>query len=202
MASLRTRSVLLAAALVAGTALLTACQSDTGDKASSAASASASSTEAAAEAGDASGAGSDADAPASSGADSDADAPASSGTKAPAPESDSSGTGGAGSGSTPESAGDGAGQGDGGKGVNGTWFGNVSYLAPGKYTVSGPKGEEQAFLVADNTEIWGAGDICGDENGQSATKCTEQELTAAAQKGVSAEVKISNGIATRITDDH
>ncbi|WP_326736241.1 hypothetical protein [Streptomyces sp. NBC_01022] len=78
----------------------------------------------------------------------------------------------------------------------------MSYLAPGKYTVSGPKGEEQAFFTSDDTEIWGAGDICGDENGQSATKCTEQELEAAAQKGVSAEVKISDGIATRITDDH
>ncbi|MFI6892607.1 hypothetical protein ACIBM4_00630 [Streptomyces sp. NPDC050256] len=78
----------------------------------------------------------------------------------------------------------------------------MSYLAPGKYTVSGPKGEEQAFFTAENTEIWGAGDICGDENGQSATKCTEQELEAAAQKGVSAEVTISEGIATRITDDH
>lgn len=190
MASLRTRSVLLAAALVAGTGLLTACQSDTGDKASSAATATASSAEAAAEAED------------SSGADSDADGSAPSGTKAPAAESDSSGTGKAGSESTPESAGDGASQGKEGKGVSGTWFGNVSYLAPGKYTVTGPKGEEQAFFTSDGTEIWGAGDICGDENDQSATKCTEQELEAAAQKGVSAEVKISNGIATRITDDH
>ncbi|WP_206432447.1 hypothetical protein [Streptomyces sp. ADI92-24] len=86
--------------------------------------------------------------------------------------------------------------------MSGTWFGNVSYLAPGKYTVSGQKGEEQAFFTADDTEIWGEGDICGDENDQSATKCTEQELQAAAQKGVSAEVKISNGIATRITEDH
>lgn len=191
MASLRTRSVLLAAAVVAGTSLLTACQSDTGDKASPAAPASASSTEAAAEA------------EGSSGADSSADGSASSGTKAPAAEGGSSGTGKAGSGSSaPESAGDAAGQGKGGKGVSGTWFGNVSYLAPGKYTVSGPKGEQQAFFTSDATEIWGAGDICGDENGQSATKCTEQELEAAARKGVSAEVKVSSGIATRITDDH
>ncbi|MFE9854514.1 hypothetical protein [Streptomyces sp. NPDC005780] len=187
MASLRTRSVLLAAALVAGTGLLTACQGDTGDEASpattSSASAPASST----------------DAPAGTEESSGADASASSGTKAPAAESDSSDTDKTGSGSTPESTGDGAGQ---GKGASGTWFGNVSYLAPGKYTVSGPKGEEQAFFTAEDTEIWGAGDICGDENGQSATKCTEQELEAAARKGVSAEVKISDGIATRITDDH
>lgn len=191
MASLRTRSVLLAAALVAGAGLLTACQSDTGDEASSAAtsssSAGASSPEAAAGAED------------STGADSNADASASSGTKAPAAGGDSSSTDTPDSGSTPESTDDGAGQ---DKGASGTWFGNVSYLAPGKYTVSGPKGEEQAFFTSEDTEIWGAGDICGDENGQSATKCTEQELEAAAQKGVSAEVTIGDGIATRITDDH
>ncbi|MFS8199112.1 hypothetical protein ACLVWQ_10540 (plasmid) [Streptomyces sp. CWNU-52B] len=184
MASLRTRSVLLAAAFVAGTALLTACQGDTDDKASSAATATDSSTEAPAKAED------------PSGADSDADGSAPSGTEAPVAGSDSSGTGKTGSESTPESTG---GQ---GKTVSGTWFGNVSYLAPGKYTVSDQKGVEQAFFTSADTEIWGAGDICGDENGQSATKCTEAELEAAAQKGVSAEVKITKGIATRITDDH
>ncbi|MFE9937205.1 hypothetical protein [Streptomyces hirsutus] len=89
-----------------------------------------------------------------------------------------------------------------GKGVNGTWFGNVSYLAPGKYTVSDIKGTEQAFFVSEETEIWGAGDICGDAAGQSATECTEAELEEAAKKGVGAEVTISNGIATRITEDH
>ncbi|HEY9331921.1 MAG TPA: hypothetical protein VIS09_27385 [Streptomyces sp.] len=190
MASLRTRSALLAAALVAGTALLTACQSDTGDKASSATSASAPAAASSPKAA--------ASAEGASGDDGGADASASSGTKAPEAGGDSSDTDEAGSGST-ESPDDGAGQ---GKGVSGTWFGNVSYLAPGKYTVSGPKGEEQAFFTSDDTEIWGAGDICGDENGQSATKCTEQELEAAARKGVSAEVTISEGIATRITDDH
>ncbi|MEU9093197.1 hypothetical protein [Streptomyces sp. NPDC048428] len=191
MPSLRTRSVLLAAALVAGTGLLTACQNDAGDEASSAATTSATATASSPEAA--------ADAEDSSDAGSNADTSASSGTKAPAAGSDSSDTDESGSGSTPESADDGASQ---GKGASGTWFGNVSYLAPGKYTVSGPKGEEQAFFTSDGTEIWGAGDICGDENDQSATKCTEQELEAAAQKGVSAEVTISDGIATRITDDH
>jgi hypothetical protein len=88
-----------------------------------------------------------------------------------------------------------------GKGVNGTWFGNVAYLAPGKYTVSDSKGVEQQFLVAEDTEIWGWGDICGDENGeeggQGGTQCTEEELEAAAKDGgVSAEVVIVNGIAT------
>ncbi|MEE1837607.1 hypothetical protein [Streptomyces sp. SP17KL33] len=93
-----------------------------------------------------------------------------------------------------------------GKGVDGTWFGNVSYLAPGKYTVSDQKGTEQQFFVAEDTKIWGYGDICGDENtdegGQGGTQCTEAELEAAAKKGVSAEVVISNGIATTIRDDH
>lgn len=91
-----------------------------------------------------------------------------------------------------------------GKGVNGTWFGNVSFLAPGKYTVSDMKGSEQEFLVAEDTEIVGYDDICGDaaQAGQDGTKCTEDELETAARKGVSAEVVISNGIATSIRDDH
>ncbi|MFF9034446.1 hypothetical protein ACF090_03130 [Streptomyces sp. NPDC014892] len=93
-----------------------------------------------------------------------------------------------------------------GKGVDGTWFGNVSYLAPGKYTVSAQKGAGQQFFVAEDTKIWGYGDICGDENtgegGQGGTQCTEAELETAAKKGVSAEVVISNGIATTIRDDH
>jgi hypothetical protein len=96
--------------------------------------------------------------------------------------------------------------GNGGKGVNGTWFGNVSYLAPGKYTVSDMKGTEQQFLVAEDTRIWGYGDICGDTNtgegGQGGTECTEAELETAAKKGFSAEVVISDGIATTVRDDH
>ncbi|MEU6177546.1 hypothetical protein [Streptomyces coeruleorubidus] len=95
---------------------------------------------------------------------------------------------------------------DKGKGVNGTWFGNVSYLAPGKYTVSDMKGVEQQFLVAEDTEIWGYGDICGDTNtgegGQGGIECTEAELEQAAKQGFTAEVVISNGIATTIRDDH
>lgn len=90
----------------------------------------------------------------------------------------------------------------GGKGVSGTWFGNVSYLAPGKYTVSGTKGKLQAFFTAGSTDIQGAGDICGDADGQAATKCTEAELEAAAKKGVSAKVEIKNGTAVSIVEDH
>ncbi|MEV7340647.1 hypothetical protein [Streptomyces sp. NPDC093544] len=95
---------------------------------------------------------------------------------------------------------------DNGKGVNGTWLGNVSYLAPGKYTVSDMKGTEQQFLVADDTKIVGYDDICDAVNtgpgGEGGVECTEAQLEAAAKKGFSAEVQISNGIATSITDDH
>ena len=90
---------------------------------------------------------------------------------------------------------------DKGKGVNGTWFGNVSFLAPGRYTVSDTKGTEQEFFVAEDTEILGYDDICGDAT-QAGTKCTEDELETAAKKGFGAEVVISNGIATSIRDDH
>ncbi|WP_446040559.1 hypothetical protein [Streptomyces sp. SID1121] len=89
-----------------------------------------------------------------------------------------------------------------GKGVSGTWFGNVTYIAPSKYSVGDMKGTEQMFWVAVDTDIQGAGDICGDENGQAATPCTEEELEAAAKKGVSAEVKIQDGVAVRIVEDH
>ncbi|MGC5000013.1 hypothetical protein [Streptomyces sp. DT195] len=91
---------------------------------------------------------------------------------------------------------------DKGEGVNGTWFGNVSYLAPGKYAVSDMKGVEQQFLLAEDTEIRGYDDICGDPGAADGTRCTEADLEAAAKKGVSAEVVISNGIATSIRDDH
>ncbi|MEH0417532.1 hypothetical protein [Streptomyces sp. B21-083] len=93
-----------------------------------------------------------------------------------------------------------------GKGVNGTWFGNVSYLAPGKYTVSDSKGTEQEFLVAEDTKIIGYDDICEAVNtgpgGEGGVECTEAQLEKAAKAGVSAKVVISNGIATTITDDH
>ncbi|MFD5270413.1 hypothetical protein [Streptomyces sp. NPDC058335] len=68
------------------------------------------------------------------------------------------------------------------------------------------KGVEEQFLLAADTEIRGYGDICGDtstgEGGQGGTGYTETELEAAAKKGFSAEVVISNGIATTIRDDH
>lgn len=88
-----------------------------------------------------------------------------------------------------------------GEPVTGTWLGTVSYLAPGKYTVSDMKDTKQAFFTSENTDIQGAGDICGDENGQAATPCSEAELEAAAKKGVSAKVELKDGIAVSIIDD-
>ncbi|MEU9351606.1 hypothetical protein AB0D65_11470 [Streptomyces griseoloalbus] len=46
-------------------------------------------------------------------------------------------------------------------------------------------------IVAEDTEIWGYGDIRGDTNtdegGRGGTECTEAEPEAAAKKGFSAE---------------
>ncbi|MFG2788935.1 hypothetical protein [Streptomyces sp. NPDC048419] len=93
------------------------------------------------------------------------------------------------------------GSGTGAKGVSGTWLGNVSYLAPGKYTVSDMKGVEQAFYVADDTAVRGAGTICGSPMSQSMYTCTLDQLEAAAKKGVSAKVVIAGGVATSVTED-
>ncbi|GAA3908081.1 hypothetical protein GCM10023084_70400 [Streptomyces lacrimifluminis] len=43
---------------------------------------------------------------------------------------------------------------------------------------------------------------CRATNEIVAEECTEAQLETAAKKGFSAEVRISNGIATTITDDH
>ncbi|MGW2565644.1 hypothetical protein [Streptomyces sp. NPDC001537] len=95
-----------------------------------------------------------------------------------------------------------AGSGTGTKGVSGTWLGNVSYLAPGKFTVSDIKGVEQAFFVADSTKVYGAGTICGTPGSSRTSRCTLDQLEAAARKGVSAKVVISGGVATTVTEDH
>ena len=94
-----------------------------------------------------------------------------------------------------------AGSGTGTKGVSGTWLGNVSYLAPGKFTVSDMKGVEQAFYVADSTKVYGAGTICGTPGSSGTSRCTLDQLEAAAKKGVSAKVVISGGVATTVTED-
>jgi hypothetical protein len=167
----RRRTTFLAAALMATTVLLTACQ-DEGDGGTGA-----------------SGSGSSAAASRAEGAPKTEGASQGAGTSG----------GGADAAGTKASAGNGP---AGGKGVSGTWFGNVSYLAPGKYTVSDTKGTEQAFFTAQDTDIEGAGVICGDADGQAATPCGEEELEAAAKKGVSATVKIEKGIAVSVVEDH
>ncbi|WP_210573282.1 hypothetical protein [Streptomyces sp. GESEQ-4] len=91
--------------------------------------------------------------------------------------------------------------GTGASGVNGTWFGNVSYLAPGKFTVSDMKGVEQAFFVSDNTRVYGAGTICGDPQSEETPQCTLTQLESAAKNGVSAKVEIKDGVATTVTED-
>ncbi|TQE35979.1 hypothetical protein Sipo8835_11530 [Streptomyces ipomoeae] len=91
------------------------------------------------------------------------------------------------------------------KGVSGTFSnGTVTYLAPGKYIVSAPGKDDQQFFVADDTVIWGYGQVCGGpgvgEGQEGGTRCTEAELETAAKKGFTAEVKITNGIATTLHD--
>ncbi|GAA2412275.1 lipoprotein [Streptomyces glaucosporus] len=86
--------------------------------------------------------------------------------------------------------------------VSGKWVGTVSYLAPGKYTVTGANGVEQAFFTSEDTDIEGAGKICGDADGQAATPCTEEELEAAAKKGFKATVDVKNGVAVSIIEEH
>lgn len=94
-----------------------------------------------------------------------------------------------------------AGKGSGGK-VTGSWAGAVSYMAPGKYMVT-RKGEAgQAFFTSEDTDIEGAGKICGDADGQAATPCSEDQLEAAAKKGFGATVKLENGVAVSIIEDH
>ncbi|MEU1212626.1 hypothetical protein ABZ424_09325 [Streptomyces sp. NPDC005790] len=86
--------------------------------------------------------------------------------------------------------------------VTGKWVGTVSYLAPGKYTVKDAKDAEQAFFTSEDTDIEGAGKICGDADGQAATPCTEEQLEAAAKKGFGATVDVKDGVAVSIIEDH
>ncbi|MFI1046835.1 hypothetical protein ACH4U3_13625 [Streptomyces griseoruber] len=94
---------------------------------------------------------------------------------------------------------------DKGKGVSGTWYGIVRYVAPGKYLVDGPSaqgsgGEQQAFYLAEDTVILGGGQICGTAGSKVDAPCEESDLEKAAKEGVEARVAIKNGIATQITD--
>lgn len=191
------KAVFATAAITAGL-LMTACQSGTDDSSSDRSAAdkpSASQTSKSAGSDPSATPGSDS----SPGSGSDTDA-----TPAPDSDTDSSPVQDSDTGSdTRDTAVEGVNK---GKGVSGTWFGTVSYLAPGKYTVSDSKGTEQEFFVAEDTKIIGYDDICDAVNtgpgGEGGVECTEAQLEKAARSGFSAEVVIGNGIATTITDDH
>ncbi|NUS85037.1 MAG: hypothetical protein HOY75_20450, partial [Streptomyces sp.] len=76
--------------------------------------------------------------------------------------------------------------------ANGTFSGELAYLAPGKHTVG-----NQGFFVADDTKITGAGRIC-DAN----TACTPDQLDTVLkdENGIMATVVIKDGIATSIDE--
>ncbi|WP_245873854.1 hypothetical protein [Streptomyces phaeoluteigriseus] len=95
------------------------------------------------------------------------------------------------------------------KGVSASFKnGEVTYRAPGKYIVSVPGKGDQQFLVADDTEVYGAGTICGTAGAGVDAPCTLDQLEAATKEdavsadvemrndAVSADVEMRNGIAT------
>ncbi|MFF3378603.1 hypothetical protein ACFYXF_37330 [Streptomyces sp. NPDC002680] len=190
------RTVFATAALTAGL-LMTACQSGTDDNSSGSASSPSTSSSPTASSSPSSSA--------TTGTDSASGSDTSQGTQATPPGSSDSDSSDSGS-SDSDSSGTVVEGLNAGKGVSGTWFGNVSYLAPGKYTVSDSKGTEQQFFTAEDTKIIGYDDICDAINtgpgGEGGVECTEAQLEKAAKKGFSAEVVISNGIATSIRDDN
>ncbi|WP_070196923.1 hypothetical protein [Streptomyces oceani] len=82
------------------------------------------------------------------------------------------------------------------EGTSGTWFGTVSYVASGKYSVSDMKGTKQVFMTSTDTKITGVGEICA-----AGETCSESDLEAAAKEGVSAKVKLKDGSAVSIKED-
>ncbi|MBT3150431.1 hypothetical protein HTV45_05935 [Streptomyces sp. CHD11] len=79
---------------------------------------------------------------------------------------------------------------------DGAVTGILTCLAPGKLKVDG-----RPFWLTEDTEIWGAGGLCGSGEGQVAEECSEEELENAAKEGtVTVEVTIEEGMATRITE--
>ncbi|GAA1303693.1 hypothetical protein GCM10009647_021150 [Streptomyces sanglieri] len=77
--------------------------------------------------------------------------------------------------------------------------GTVSYLAPGKYAIN-VSGTGQRFSVSDRTEVYGAGDICGEHTPEATDRCTLDELKAAGNGAVPAIVVVEKGVATRATE--
>ncbi|MEV5201330.1 hypothetical protein [Streptomyces sp. NPDC053720] len=77
--------------------------------------------------------------------------------------------------------------------------GTVSYLTPGKYAIH-VSGTGQRFSVSDRTEVYGAGNICGEHTPEATDRCTLDELREAGNGGVMAVVVVEKGVATRITE--
>lgn len=124
-----------------------------------------------------------------------------SGTSNSPAASESAAKGGSGGTGGDDGAGADAGTASGSK-VTGSWAGAVSYMAPGKYMVTREGETGQAFFTSDDTDIQGAGTICGDADGQAATPCSEDELEAASKKGFGATVELEDGVAVSIVEDH
>ncbi|GAA3794507.1 hypothetical protein GCM10022403_030510 [Streptomyces coacervatus] len=79
--------------------------------------------------------------------------------------------------------------------------GTVTYLAPGKYLVSKTGRADQAFFVADDTRVYGAGRICGATGSKALTHCTLDQLETATKKAaVPADVVLRKGVAGTITE--
>ncbi|MCQ9135919.1 hypothetical protein [Streptomyces hilarionis] len=202
----RRKAFLVSAALLGGTLLMTACsQSDDADSSSAKAD-----TSAAADKSGATGAGGASASPSGSGSGNTSGGGTSgsgksSGGGSATGSGSTSGGGTSGSGGTSDS-GETVVEGlNKGKGVSGTWYGIVRYMAPGKYQVDGPAaqgsgGEQQAFFLSEDTVILGGGQICGTAGSKVDAPCEEADLEKAAKKGVEAEVVVKNGMATQITD--
>lgn len=86
--------------------------------------------------------------------------------------------------------------------ATGKWVGTVSFMASGKYMVTRNGGMGQAFFTSEDTDIEGAGKICGDAGGQAATPCSEDDLETASKKGFGATVELKDGVAVSIVEDH
>jgi hypothetical protein len=181
----RTRTLAFLAFLTATGLLLTACDSDSVADGSS----SSSSSSPGASAGAGPGTGEAADATGTAGA-SDGESSSSGGDDSTSPGSgsgdDANAAAGSGTDNGPVDNPD-------APGVDGTFSGVLTFLAPGKLLVG-----ERAFWVAVDTEIIG-GDICGDPETSEAEKCTPDDLDAAAKNGnLNVEVTIKKGAAERV----
>ncbi|WP_217242479.1 hypothetical protein [Streptomyces sp. AC555_RSS877] len=174
----RARTLLIAAAVVAGACALTACEEDDANSKAGTTSATA-----ATDAGTSTGEGSV------------------STTRGAGDSADSGSAGdGAGTSADDDSAADDSAAGV-DKGVSGTFAGGtIEYLAPQKYTVS-VNGKQQQFYVSNSTAVYGAGVLCGEYDPKATTRCSLADLESNTKSGsVAANVVVKSGVATRITE--